>query len=193
MNKPAGYALLLTAMLAFAVAGFVAYRLLGKEPPIPQRSGLRAASPKLTSEQEREAFAKLMQLTLPDLDGHAQAFSQWRGKVLVVNFWASWCVPCVQEMPAFSRLQERYVQQGVQFVGVGIDEVDHLRAFVRKTPVSYPLLVASLPISDTPALEIAGLPYTLVIARDGHIASRHLGRLDEAVLETMLQQQTTAR
>ncbi len=192
MNKP-GYVWLAAAGLAFASAGFFAYRLLDKEPPLPQPSGLRAVSSALTPEQNQEAFTKLMQLTLPDLDGHAQAFSQWRGKVLVVNFWASWCAPCVQEMPAFSRLQERYAEQGVQFVGVGIDEVEHLRAFIRKTPVSYPLLVASLPISDTPALQIAGLPYTLVIARDGHIESRRLGRLDEAVLETMLQQQLTAR
>jgi thiol-disulfide isomerase/thioredoxin len=62
--------------------------------------------------------------------------------MLVVNYWASWCAPCVEEMPAFSRLQRQYAAQGVQFVGIGIDDCGQHAAFVNSRPVTYPLLVA---------------------------------------------------
>ncbi|MCP5248017.1 MAG: TlpA family protein disulfide reductase [Candidatus Accumulibacter sp.] len=127
-----------------------------------------------------------MALTLDDLDGHRQALAQWRGKVLVVNYWASWCKPCVEEMPALSRLQERYAAQGVQFVGIGIDEVDNMRRFVKATPVTYPLLVGPREASETPGLQVKALPYTVVIGRDGRFASSRLGRLDEEKLQPIL-------
>ena len=124
-------------------------------------------------------------LNLPDLGGRPQPVAQWRGKVLVVNYWASWCKPCVDEMPAFSRMNSRYASQGVQFVGIGLDDAGKLAAFVRTTPVSYPVLVAS-PAEPTPGLQVKGLPYTVVIGRDGRIEMTRLGRMDEESLEPVL-------
>ena len=118
--------------------------------------------------------------------GKPQAMAQWRGKVLVVNYWASWCAPCVEEMPAFSRLQEKYAARGVQFVGIGIDDAEKMQAFVRRTPVAYPLLVGDAAGSQTPALQVRGLPTTVVIDRDGRLEGSRLGRLDEATLEPIL-------
>lgn len=137
-------------------------------------------------QDDQAAADAIMTLTLPDLTGRSQAVAQWRGRILVVNFWASWCAPCVEEMPAFSQLQDRYAGSGIQFVGIGMDEADNLRAFANSRPVAYPLLVASPTISDTPGLRILGLPYTLVIDRDGRFAASHLGRLDEGKLEAIL-------
>lgn len=143
----------------------------------------------LSPEAAQKAVAAVFALTLPDLDGHPQALAQWRGKVLVVNYWASWCPPCVKEMPAFSRLHSHYAPWGVQFVGIGMDDVKKMQAFVKTTPVSYPLLAGDFS-SQNPALEIKGLPYTLVIGRDGRVEMTRLGPLDEAVLEPLLRRLT---
>ncbi|MBS1214153.1 MAG: Redoxin domain protein, partial [Proteobacteria bacterium] len=117
--------------------------------------------------------------------GRPQPIAQWRGKVLVVNFWASWCKPCVDEMPALSRMNSHYAAWGVQFVGIGLDDAEKLAAFVRTTPVSYPVLVAT-PAAGTPGLQVKGLPYTVVIGRDGRIEMSRLGRIDEESLEPIL-------
>jgi thiol-disulfide isomerase/thioredoxin len=145
------------------------------------------ASQQLPPEQAQAAADAIMGLTLLDLEGRPQALAQWRGRVLVVNYWASWCAPCVEEMPAFSRLQRQYAAQGVQFVGIGIDEVANMRTFVKARPVAYPLLVGDPAGSQTPALQVKGLPYTVLIGRDGRLEHDHLGRLDEARLEPILQ------
>jgi len=187
MKRQTALVLALAAGVAtLATIGWLGYRLLqpaqlpGAIPP-----GLIAAS-KLPPEQGQATAEAIMALTLPDLAGKPQAMAQWRGKVLVVNYWASWCAPCVEEMPAFSRLQEKYAARGVQFVGIGIDDVEKMQAFVRRTPVAYPLLVGDAAGSQTPALQVRGLPTTIVIDRDGRLEGSRLGRLDEATLEPIL-------
>lgn len=174
-------------VLTLASIGFLGYRLLEQSRSVTDGvpAGL-ISSQQLTPEDAQAAADAVMRLTLPDLAGRQQAMAQWRGKVLVVNFWASWCAPCVEEMPAFARLQSDYAGQGVQFVGIGIDEVENMQSFVKTRPVTYPLLAATPAISDTPGLRIKGLPFTLVIARDGQLAMSRLGRLDEAKLEPTL-------
>jgi peroxiredoxin len=177
-------------VLTVATVALLAYRLLvlGGLPAgdtIPD--SLRSA-PQLSPAEAQAEVDAIMALTLNDLDGQPQALAQWRGQVLVVNYWASWCKPCVEEMPAFSHLYRRYAAQGVQFVGIGIDEVDNMRAFVDRTPVSYPLLVGGKEATQTPGLQVKALPYTVVIGRDGRFASSRLGRLDEARLEPLLKE-----
>ena len=185
-----GLALAFAAGLAtLATVAWLGYRLVeqSRSPAAGIPRGL-ISSQQLPPEQGQAVADAIMALTLPDLEGRPQAIAQWRGKILVVNYWASWCKPCVEEMPAFSRLQGRYAAQGVQFVGIGIDEVDNMRAFVKMTPVSYPLLVGGKNASETPGLQVKALPYTVIIGRDGRFASSRLGRLDEATLEPMLKE-----
>ena len=178
---------LAAGMATLATIGWLSYRLLDQNrSPAGIPPGL-VASQELPPEQAQAAADAIMALTLPDLDGRPQAMAQWRGKVLVVNYWASWCAPCVEEMPAFSRLQSRYAAQGVQFVGIGIDELKNMRTFVKANAVAYPLLVGDAAGTQTPALQVKGLPYTVVIGRDGQLAHSRLGRLDEARLEPILQ------
>ena len=176
-----------------ATIGWLGYRLLEQTrlPAADLPPSLISSAP-LSPEQGQATVEAIMALTLPDLGGRLQALAQWRGKVLVVNYWASWCAPCVEEMPAFSRLQRQYAAQGVQFVGIGLDEVEKMRIFVKATPVAYPLLVGDAADSQTPGLQVKGLPYTLVIGRDGRLASSRLGRLNEATLEPILQRLSTA-
>lgn len=129
--------------------------------------------------------------TLPDAAGIPQPIAQWKGKILVLNFWATWCPPCREEMPAFSRLHEKYSANGVQFVGISIDSPAKVRQFSEETPVAYPLLISTLDIMQTLADfgNIAqGLPFTVIVGRDGNLYSTKLGRYDEASLEKRLQE-----
>ena len=177
----------LAGMATLATVAVLVYRPLVMAPPpsdaIPP--GLVAA-PKLSPEVTQKAVDSLFSLTLPDLAGRPQPIAQWRGKVLVVNYWASWCGPCVREMPFFSRLQEHYAGWGVQFIGIGLDDVEKMQAFASTTPVAYPLLVSDF-TNQSLFLEIKGLPLTLVIARDGHVEITHLGPLDETLLGPVLE------
>lgn len=171
------------ALLTVGLLGYRVYLQVGQEV-VAQPPGLASAQ-QLTPEEAKAAVDAIFALTLPDLDGRPQPLAQWRGKVLVVNYWASWCKPCVEEMPAFSQLNSHYAAWGVQFVGLGLDEAEKMQAFVKATPVSYPLLVAGS-AGTNPGLQVKGLPYTVVIGRDGRIETTQLGRMNEAVLEPVL-------
>jgi len=127
---------------------------------------------------------------LADLTGGAQTLGQWQGQVLVVNFWATWCAPCREEIPGFVRMQERYGPRGLQFVGVAIDQPDKVAEFSREFHINYPLLMGGLETLELmrQAGNRAGvLPYTLVIARDGKLVSREPGGLKESRLERIIQ------
>jgi len=127
---------------------------------------------------------------LADLNGASQGLGQWRGQVLVVNFWATWCAPCREEIPGFVNLQKRYGARGLKMVGIAIDQPDKVAAFAREFHINYPLLTGGLETMDL--LRQAGnragvLPYTLVIDRSGNLVSREPGGLKEARLEGIIQ------
>ncbi len=135
--------------------------------------------PKSPGEQEKNRVEAVLKANLPDLDGKAQAISQWQGKVLVVNFWASWCPPCRAEMPGFVDLQGKYRDRGLVFVGIALDSPDKAGAFVRSIGVNYPVLVDQ----DSSVLDLSGLPYTAVFDRKGGLVATHAGAWPEAELD----------
>ena len=137
------------------------------------------------------ATATLWTLGFPDVAGRTQALSQWRGQVMVVNFWASWCGPCREEMPDFAALRAQYRSQGVEFVGIAIDNSANVARFLRQMPVDYPILVgegAAHSLARQLGNPSGALPYTIVLDRDGNIVLSHLGRLSRAKLEATLNQ-----
>lgn len=130
-----------------------------------------------------------MALQLPDLTGRVQAMGQWHGKVVVVNFWATWCAPCREEIPSFVALQEKYGTRGLQFVGIAIDQRDKVKAFAQEFRMNYAVLLGGLDTVDLTRQagnRIGALPFTLVLDRNGHIVSRELGKVKEAQLEKLL-------
>ncbi len=126
--------------------------------------------------QPRPAF------TLPDLDGKQRSVSEWDGKLLVINFWASWCEPCLREMPAFIRLQQHYESQGVQFIGIALDGASAVNAFLDKLnpPINYPILFGNGRTFETPIAygnQYGILPHTIIVDKTGKIAYTHYGLL----------------
>ncbi|MEA9568136.1 TlpA disulfide reductase family protein [Polynucleobacter sp. AP-Nickl1-40-C4] len=115
-------------------------------------------------------------------DGKTVNTQEWQGKVLVVNFWASWCPPCVEEMPALDKLQREFMQQNVLFVGIGIDSPSNIREFLSKTPVSYPIVIGGLEgsnLSKQLGNSQGALPYTIIINAKGKASYSKLGKISE--------------
>ncbi|MFZ5558929.1 MAG: TlpA family protein disulfide reductase [Pseudomonadota bacterium] len=137
------------------------------------------------------AAAVLLGASFEDLAGGRRSVGDWRGQVLVVNFWATWCAPCREEIPEFVRIQERFRGEGVQFIGIAVDRRDAVAPFVREFGINYPILVGSLDameVSRAAGNRVGALPFTAILGRDGRLATVHLGKLDGRTLEPLLQQ-----
>ena len=144
----------------------------------------------LRSSQPQEQVAQLVYSAhLPDTGGVGHSLGHWRGRVLVVNVWATWCAPCREEIPGFVRLQERHGARGLQFVGIAIDQPDKVAEFAREFRINYPVLIGgvdSLELLRQAGNRQAVLPYTLVIDRTGKIISRQPGGVKEGWLEQLV-------
>jgi thiol-disulfide isomerase/thioredoxin len=145
-----------------------------------------------STEQHQETASAVNQLfttSLSDVSGQSHPLAQWRGKTLVVNFWATWCHPCVEEIPELSALQNTVAQKNIQIIGIGIDSASNIAAFSKERKISYPLY-----IGDTKGVELAkefgnqagGLPFTVLIDKDGHVKKTYLGRLKLSELKQEL-------
>ena len=129
---------------------------------------------------EPAAVTNLFAQSLPTLTNTSEALGQWRGKRLLVNFWATWCTPCVQEMPELSALQTELGSNTLQIVGIGIDSPVNIKEFNQKLPVSYPLYIGGMGGSELARQfgnQAGGLPFTVLIEANGSIKKTYLGRL----------------
>jgi thiol-disulfide isomerase/thioredoxin len=119
-------------------------------------------------------------------EGGELALQSMRGKPVLLNFWATWCAPCVEEMPMLDRFFRQNEANGVQVVGLAIDQPSAVRKFLQRTPVSYPIALAGLEGTDLiRALgnTAGGLPFTLALTADGMVAERKMGKLEQTDLD----------
>ncbi|AQV95559.1 alkyl hydroperoxide reductase [Cupriavidus necator] len=143
-------------------------------------------APKPAGDQAVETF---FLTRLPDPAGTDLDLGKLRGKTVVVNFWAPWCGPCVEEMPELTALHEEYKNRQVEFVGIGIDSAANIQQFTQKVPVAYPLAVAGFAgteLSRNFGNSAGGLPYTVVINPDGSVKYRKMGRVTAEELRSVL-------
>ena len=118
-----------------------------------------------------------------DLAGAPQRLDQWRGRLVVLNFWATWCPPCVKELPAFVRLQRQFGAQGLQFVGIALDGREEVAKFVAEHGIDFPILAGEEDVArymQRLGNKIGALPYTVVVAPDGAVLHTHQGEWPEA-------------
>jgi thiol-disulfide isomerase/thioredoxin len=161
-------AILVGAGLVAAGAGF----LLG--PLLSRRDDSRAA---------------LAGASFLDLAGHRRNFAEWRSRVLVCNFWATWCAPCREEIPLLVSAWEKYAPQGVEVVGIAVDNAAKVAEFARTYKVRYPVLLGEadgLDLMRKLGNNGGGLPFTVFLDRKGRVATTKLGALHAAELEGIL-------
>lgn len=127
--------------------------------------------------------------TFQDLAGNPQSLDRWQGKILVLNFWATWCAPCLEEIPMLVVMREKYTSSGVEIVGIAIDLAAKVSDFSKTMKIGYPLLIADAAGIDLVRKlgnKAGGLPYTVFLNRRGLLVRRKLGALQGAELESIL-------
>ena len=169
--------------------GFVALALLAGSAgyAVHRHVAGSAAPPELIADERPATPAETLDWSFADLEGKHQTLAQWRGQVLVLNFWATWCPPCLREIPVFIDLQRRYADRGLQLVGIALDQAEAVRPFVTEKAVNYPVLTGDEDVvrfMQTLGNTIGGLPYTAVIGRDGQLVATHQGEWEAESAET---------
>ncbi len=126
--------------------------------------------------------------TLPDVEGKARSLSEFRGKWVVVNYWATWCPPCLEEIPELVAFHERHKDKDAVVVGINYEDIDpkQLRAFVEEYFISYPVLVSSDMAPPSPEMPVGGLPTTYIISPEGELMARQVGSITGDLLEKYL-------
>jgi thiol-disulfide isomerase/thioredoxin len=136
-----------------------------------------------------DVVAAILDSRLHTLDGAVQTLSKFRGQVLVINYWATWCAPCREEIPVFIKLQKEFTGNGVQFIGIAVDQADKVRDFAQEFGINYPLLIAGMDaveLSRQAGNKAGVLPYTLVLDRSGTIAASLVGGISEVRMREQL-------
>ena len=168
MKKNKKLAVVAAVAVIFCALGVV----FGSKSKAPAAVAASAAAP--------SPATNLYAQSLNDLAGKPQALSQWKGKPLLVNFWATWCGPCVQEMPELSALANEEGGKRYNIIGVGIDSPSAMSEFATKHNIKYPLLVGGMggtELSKAFGNTNGGLPFTVLIGADGQVRKTYLGKL----------------
>lgn len=167
-------ALILAVVMAVAAAaGFATRQYLNQEDDTSHASRAIGA----VIGQPRPEFA------MRDIEGTVRNIRDWDGQVILLNFWATWCPPCLREMPAFIELQHEYGEQGLQIVGVAMDNEANVIAFAEQLEVNYPLMAGdadTIELAKRYGNTIGALPYTVIIDRNGTISNTFAGELSKS-------------
>jgi len=172
MRRPAK--IILTVVVAAAALGAGLYVQLTRYSTDPPAS---------------EAPAALARMALPDLAGKPVTLAAWQGKILVINFWATWCTPCRREIPGLIAIQREHAANSVQVVGIAVDQADKVQAYAKEIGINYPILVAGMEgaaLSRELGNKTGALPFTVVLDRNGKLIKSHLGLITEEELGKLL-------
>ena len=127
---------------------------------------------------EQTSPTPLPEFNLADVSGNQHNISEWQGKIRVINFWATWCPPCLKEIPEFVELQKQYAGKGLQFIGIAIDDQEPVEEYLAATKINYPILiggVTGIALAQQLGNRVDAVPFTIVVNRQGQIIYRHPG------------------
>ena len=159
------------------------------------RGRLETPSPEIITvtqtQADRSTQGQRPEFWLPDPQGVRHGISEWDGKLLVMNFWATWCPPCLHEIPMLIALQKRYGSRGVQILGIAIDDGDKVREFADDVGLNYPTLHGQLDAIEVMSAygnNTGGLPFTVFINPSGTIVARYAGVLNESAARALIEE-----
>jgi thiol-disulfide isomerase/thioredoxin len=174
-----------------AVAGTIQTK---KDTGIIRVDTLEVLAPSLAEREAANVVGKVLDLTLKDLSGVEQSLSSLKGRIVVLNFWATYCIPCRQEMPDLAAIQNEYAALGVQVVGASADEVEDrakVLQFIKETKINFPVWVGAT-TADMMRFGLgSALPGTVVVGKDGRVAKAISGIVNQADLKKQLEAMLT--
>jgi thiol-disulfide isomerase/thioredoxin len=144
------------------------------------------------SDQQQKYAQKiipLVEFSLPDRQGKTRAISQWKNKIRIINFWATWCPSCLKEIPDFIQLQKKYADQNVQFIGIAIDDPVSVEDYLSFIDINYPILLAPSEggiLAKQLGNIVSAIPYTVIVNHKNEIVFRHPGELSKELIEKQL-------
>jgi len=143
----------------------------------------------MTSDQKQAGAEAFFNAALADVTGVAQPGEQWRGKIIIANFWATWCAPCRDEIPELIDTYTSYRNQEVVVVGIAVDDARMVAAFSEEFGINYPVVVGefdAFTLAEAMGNPQGALPFTVTIDRDGSIVNTHLGRVKKKHIEEII-------
>jgi peroxiredoxin len=134
----------------------------------------------LLDKAKQENQNPLPEFSLPDLSGKQHNIKKWQGKILVINFWATWCPPCLKEMPEFAAMQNEFSEKGLQFIGIALDDLEPVKEFTASHKITYPILMGEdqgTKLAHNLGNIVNTVPFTVIVNQKGQIIKRHMGTL----------------
>ncbi len=131
-----------------------------------------------------------LEFSLPDVLGKQHKISEWQGKILIINFWATWCPPCLKEIPEFIKLQNEFGKKGLQFIGIAIEDLQSVKEYLETININYPILIGgeqAIVLSHKLGNIINAVPFTLIINQQGKIIHRQPGELSRKKIEEIIE------
>jgi thiol-disulfide isomerase/thioredoxin len=180
-----GLLLVLAVLAASGAAGYLLHRLTGHAATVYPDAAASGRSGPISQEgapvalDSRKIPEDVPQISLPGLDGRLHALADYRGKLLIVNFWATWCEPCRREIPLLKSLHTEYAKNGLEIVGIAVDSHDDVARYASAHGIAYPVLLGErggLEAASAFGMDVV-LPFSVFADRAGHIVALKVGEL----------------
>ncbi|KAF3981803.1 MAG: TlpA family protein disulfide reductase [Methylococcales symbiont of Hymedesmia sp. n. MRB-2018] len=139
--------------------------------------------------QAKSSTDKLPEFSIADINGEQQSIAQWDNKIRIINFWATWCPPCLKEIPEFIKIQNAFSDKNVQFIGIAMEEAESVKQYLAVNPVNYPMLIAgdgNVSLSRQLGNIFDAVPFTLIVNQLGTIIYRQPGEISSEKIRQLI-------